>query len=295
MGFQNLRSEELMSKIILIVGDKEFYGYEIHKILESQGIKIEISRLYRLLNEMLSNDWFTSQWIKSQSGPRKRMYKLGRVGERKRQEILLEAIDIIHKFYGDYLRKLPSELNVFNKIVNFSTRGLLENSKIGFVTESRTKMVNVIIKEFNLKVPSSKFYLITKDSINDDFKFDNLLKVDGTYDSIPLKNSYLDLLVVVGIPLKELFLSSIKEWSRLMQKRSKLILISPTVLISDYKDPKNIGQFFEEYEHYKANKTEKIGLDFMKHEINKLFGKVQEKNIIHLTLLKASEPLIIEV
>jgi len=289
-----LRSEELMSKIIMMVGDGEFYGYEIHKILQAQGIKIEISRLYRLLNEMLSKDWFNSKWIKSQSGPQKRMYTLGKEGRRKRQELLLEAIGVIHKFYGEYLRKLPSELNVFNKMVNFTTSGLIKNSKIGLVNEGKTKMVDVIIKELNLKVPSAKIYLITPGSIKDYVKIDNLLKLEGTYDSIPLKNSFLDLLIVMGIPKIQLFISAIKEWSRLMHRGSKLVIMSPTVLIRHYADPKNIGQFFEEYEHYEADKTEKIGLDSMKQELKKIFKKVQEKSIIHLTLLKASEPLVFE-
>ena len=72
----------------MLVENNEFYGYEIHKILNSQGIKIEISRLYRVLNEMLKDKIFSSRWEKSPSGPKKRIYKLDKKGIKRREEWL---------------------------------------------------------------------------------------------------------------------------------------------------------------------------------------------------------------
>ena len=43
-----------MKKLILkLLGHKEVYGYEVHKILASEGVELEISHLYRVLNGML--------------------------------------------------------------------------------------------------------------------------------------------------------------------------------------------------------------------------------------------------
>jgi DNA-binding PadR family transcriptional regulator len=282
-----------MSKIVMIVGEKEFYGYEIHKILESQGIEIEIGRLYRILNEMLSNDWFTSKWVKSQSGPRKRMYKLGEHGKKKREEILLDAIGIVHKFYAEYLRSLPNESSAFTKIVNFITNERVDYSNIGFVYQSKSKMVDIIVKEVHKKVVNFKIYLIKPNWLKTELKMENLLYVEGTYDSIPFRNSYFDLVIVVGVPMKELLQQSINEWSRVVNRGGSLVVVSPTVLIDDYRDPKTIGQFFEEYEHSESFRNEKIGTKVFKFKLRMKFGKVIEKKIVHITLLKASEPLIV--
>lgn len=275
----------------MIVGDKEFYGYEIHKILKTQGITIEISRLYRVLNEMLKDNWFSSTWVKSQSGPKKRIYKLAKNGRKKRQEILIDAIGVVHKFYGEYLQSLSSEFDVFNLIVNFFKTGLTETKKIGFVSQTKSKMVDIIITRLHQKT-SAKIYFVKPDSVKTNLKLDRLLFVDGNFESIPLKNNYLDLLIIVGIPKKVIFEKTLKEWIRLIDRKGQLILISPTVLIDDYEDPKTIGQFFEEFEHYESHKIEKIGTKTIKRELKKFFNKVEKTNIVHVTLIKGSNPII---
>lgn len=275
----------------MIVGDKEFYGYEIHKILESQGIEIEIGRLYRILTEMLRNDWFTSKWMKSQSGPRKRMYRLGEKGKIKREEILLNAIGTVHKFYGEYLRSLPKEHNAFTKIANFIIGERKIYSKIGYVYQSKSKMINIIIKEVHKKTVNSKIYLVKPNWVKTELKMENLSYAEGTYDSIPLRNGYFDLVVVFGVPGKELFQACLNEWSRVVNREGSLVIVSPTVLVYDYKDPKTIGEFFEEYEHLESFGNEKIGRKAFICELKKKFNKIQEKNIVHITLLRASEPL----
>ena len=154
-----MRTEDLIDKILILVGNNEFYGYEIHKILESQGIKIEISRLYRLLNEMLKADLFSSRWEKSNSGPKKRVYKLDSKGLKKREEQLLEAIGIVHKFYGEYLQDLPEKLNIFDKIINYFKIQPLETKKIGLLTHSKSKIVDLLIKKIHQKTSKSSIYL----------------------------------------------------------------------------------------------------------------------------------------
>ncbi|MEJ2241513.1 MAG: helix-turn-helix transcriptional regulator [Candidatus Bathyarchaeota archaeon] len=254
-----MRTKELKSKIVMLAGNKEFYGYEIHKILESQGITIEISRLYRVLNEMLKEKIFSSRWEKSQSGPKKRIYKLDIEGKNKREEMLCQAIGIVHKFYGEYLQSLPSELNV--------------------------------VKKIRKKTSPARIYLIKPDLIKFDLNLENLMFIEGNYSSIPLKDDYLDLLVVIGIPKKDLFRDSLNEWKRLLNSTGKLTLVAPTVLIDDYKDPKNIGEFFEEFEHNESHQIEKIGTETIMKELEKLFKNIEKTKIVHVTLFRASEPI----
>ena len=284
-----MRTEDLKDKIVLLVGNSEFYGYEIHKILESQGIKIEISRLYRVLNEMLKNNFFSSRWEKSSSGPKKRVYKLDKRGIKKREEQLLEAIATVHKFYGEYLQSLPAELNIFDKIVNYFKIRELETKKIGLLTHKRSKIVEVFIKKIHQKTSISSIYLIKPDSISFNINLKNLFLVEGNFSTIPFKDDYLDLLIVLGIPEKDLFIESLKEWARSVEANGKLIIIAPTVLIDDYNDPKNIGEFFEEFEHYESKKINKIGTDTVLKNLKELFVNVEKTNIVHLSLFRASK------
>lgn len=276
----------------MLVGSNEFYGYEIHKILESQGIKIEISRLYRLLNEMLKANLFSSRWEKSSSGPNKRVYKLDRKGLKKREEQLLDAIGIVHKFYGEYLQGLPKKLNVFDKIVDYFKIQTLEIKKIGLLAHSKSKIVDLLIKKIQEKNSTSSIYLIKPDSISFNLKLRNLMIVDGNYSTIPFKDNYLDLLVIIGIPKKDLFIKSMKEWARSIEETGKLVIIAPTVLIDDYKDPKNIGEFFEEFEHYESQKMEKIGTKTIVKELKEFFVTIQKTKIVHVSLFRASKLII---
>lgn len=66
-----MRTEDLKNIILRMFGHKKFYGYEIHKKLASENIKIEISRLYRVLNEMMKDKLLEGRWEKSHIGPGK--------------------------------------------------------------------------------------------------------------------------------------------------------------------------------------------------------------------------------
>jgi PadR family transcriptional regulator PadR len=284
-----LKTEELKLKILMLVGNKGFYGYEIHKILKSQGINIEISYLYRILKEMLKDKLFSSRWVKSKSGPKKRVYKLDRNGIKKRQDMLHEAIRTVHKFYGEYLQSLSAEKNVFDNIVNFVVNSRKsEIKKIGLLTQNKTKMIEIVIKKIHLKLCLTGIFLIKPNSIKFDLKLENLTFIEGDYSSIPLKNSYLDLLIVVGVPKKNLFKEALEEWTRLLEKNGQLIIIAPTVLIEDYEDPKTIGEFFEEFEHHESQEIEKIGIETMENELNNHFIQVEKTKIVHVSLYRAS-------
>jgi DNA-binding PadR family transcriptional regulator len=48
-----------------MIGRRELYGYEIHKMLAIEGSDVEISRLYRILNEMSKEGLLEGRWAKS--------------------------------------------------------------------------------------------------------------------------------------------------------------------------------------------------------------------------------------
>ncbi len=46
-----MRTVDLKRTILKVFGDREFYGYDVHKVLVSR--RVETSRLYLVLTEML--------------------------------------------------------------------------------------------------------------------------------------------------------------------------------------------------------------------------------------------------
>jgi DNA-binding PadR family transcriptional regulator len=117
-----MRTDELQKTILLTLNDKEMYGYEIHKRLESNGIIVEFSRLYRLLNEMTEKKLLAGHWESSQIGPEKRVYSISSTGRNELEKVLMKAIETVHYWYGNYLLNLPEEKSVFTNISRCSPK-----------------------------------------------------------------------------------------------------------------------------------------------------------------------------
>jgi DNA-binding PadR family transcriptional regulator len=271
-------------------GDKEFYGYDIHKQLLYENNKIELSRLYRILNEMLREGLLEAYWERSQYGPKKRVYKLSNKGREELNKILLDAIKTVHSFYGKYLVNLPPKTNVFNNICSFLTSDLQDISKIAYLISKYSKMHEKIICGIYNKEKQAKIYFIKPDLVKIDLKMDNLLFLDGSYNYIPIRENHLDRLIVINFPPEDSLYASIKEWHRTLKQNGKLAIMTPTILIQKYEDPLTIGDFMEKYEYKNRDENEQISKEFIISSLNKFFNKVEEKQIIHISLFIASEP-----
>jgi DNA-binding PadR family transcriptional regulator len=287
---EEMRTEKLKKNILLMFGSKDFYGYEAHKALISKDVKIGISHLYQVLNEMLKEGLLDSKWEKSQSGPNKKIYKIGKKGRIERKKILLDAVTTIHKFYGEYLRNLPPDLNVLETFSNLIISKLEKMENIGFYASNRSKMLEVVMLKIHQKTPHTSVYYIKPSKMKTDLKYENLMILEGKYDDIPIKNSFLDLLVVMGIPEKDTLVSAVSEWQRLIKPRGIIALVSPTVIIQEYEDPITIGQFIEKQEHQYSNGVKKMGIESIKTILKRFFNKIEEHKIVHITIFLASEP-----
>jgi len=60
-----MRTGDLKQVTLKLFGNREFYGYEVHKVLVSEDVKVEISRLYRVHNEMMREVLLEGRWKKS--------------------------------------------------------------------------------------------------------------------------------------------------------------------------------------------------------------------------------------
>lgn len=284
-----MKTDDLKRIILKMLRGGEFYGYEVHKKLISQDVKVEISYLYRILNEMLKERLLESRWEKSPLGPRKRIYQLGKKGRKELDSILLEAIDTVHYFYGEYLMSLPPEVNAFNMLSRLLSSNLKLKENVVFVVSEYAAPLGEVIHGLHNEIPEARIYVVKPESLALDLKLGELVFLDGYSDNVPLRSGYADLLVVVGLPRKGLFEKSLGEWRRVLRQSGKLTVVAQTVQVQTYKDPLTIGNFIEKREYETAENGEYFDREIIGTLLKKFFRRTEETQIVHLTIFSASE------
>ena len=289
IGVADVRSKDLKRTILKILGDGESYGYDIHRKLMREGVRIEISLLYRVLNEMLKENYLVGRWEKSAIGPRRRVYGVGKRGAVELNTILLEAIGTVHEYYGKYLMGLPAKINALIRICRSLSRGLGQAATIGYLASEYSPFHEKIISILCDEVPKGKVYFIKPASLSIDLEAENLFSLDGTHQSIPLKNNYLDALLVIDVPPKKQLKNSVREWHRIVGRNGRLGILAPTALINEIDDPLTIGDFMEKHEH-ESEGNEKVDRESFQTMLSESFQKVDAREIVIMTLLLASKP-----
>jgi DNA-binding PadR family transcriptional regulator len=285
-----MKTDDLKNNILKMFRGREFYGYEVHKKLASQEVKVQISRLYRILNEMLKERLLESRWEKSQLGPKKRVYKLGEKGRKKLDGILQDAIRTIHASYEEYLLNLPVELSVFESFRRRFTRELRGQVNIACVAPSYSVMHARMICNLQNQDSQGKIYFVKPRSVLVDPCPDNMTLLEGTYENIPLKDAFIDLLVVMDTPQKDFLETALTEWCRVLRADGKLAILIPAIFVEEYKDPLTIGNFIEKYEHDTMKINEHANGKHLRSSLKHFFQKIEETKIVHMVMFLASEP-----
>jgi len=280
-----MRTPELKTTILRMAGEREFYGYEIHKELEQKKIKIGVGRLYSVLAEMKDEGLLKDRWEKSQSGPKRRIYQIGKKGQNEREKILMEAIRTIHEFYTEYLLSLPPENSVFNIISEILTENLSEESKIGYASTKFSGPLRKILTELTQKMPDGKVYAISQQAKELDLGLEDVHSIEGTFEDLPMKDSFLDLLIVTGNVKKDSLTTYLSEWRRVLSKDGVFAFVAPTATITKFKDPLGIGEFIEQREHPQQDGEETLSSEILRKEMSNYFERVEERRIVHITIL----------
>jgi DNA-binding PadR family transcriptional regulator len=283
-----LKTYDLERIILKMFKENELHGYEVHKRLESQGVEVEISRLYRVLNDMLKRGLLESLWQKSQIGPKRRVYRLGKKGEKELNKILEDAIETVHIFYGEYLLNLPAESSVFNRISSYVTEKLKERGNIVFFTPMYSQIIEKLLSSLRSSAPSGNIRLVKHRSVETKLQLDDLSILDGDYGDIPLKEGYADLEVIALLPKRDSLQAAMSEWCRVLNKSGRLAILIPTALLNDYEDPLTIGDFVEKYERENIREEDYADKKTTLALLRDCFDNVEEKHIVHMTVLKAS-------
>lgn len=285
-----MRTEDLKKVVLRTFGSREFYGYEVHKELASEKIDVGISRLYRVLTDMLREGLLEGQWEKGQLGPRRRVYRIGKKGKEERKKLLLEAIDTVHGFYSEYLLNLPAETNVLNSAYKLLSTNVDRKGEIAFISPTCSVMHEKILQKLHSEMPQAKIYFVKPASLTVDLNFNNLWFLNGTCDNIPLKDGYVDLAIVAEALEKDCLKKSLAEVHRVLKQDGTLAMIMPSILACKFDDPLSIGNFIEKYEHEASEKGEYLGAKALRALLKKLFNRVEEKQIVHMTYFLASQP-----
>jgi DNA-binding PadR family transcriptional regulator len=284
-------ADDLKTTILKMFKNSEFHGYEAHKRLITEGVEMDISRLYRVLNEMLSEGLLEGRWERSLRGPRMRVYRLGEGGRKELDRIFRDAIDTTHYFYSEYLMSLPPEVNAFNIISRRISSNLKAGGNIVFVASQYSAPIERIIRGLHDEAPEAKIILVKPECLTIELKLDNLVFMEGTYTSIPLRDGYAALLYIVNIPTADSLEKALGEWCRVLGQSGTLAIATPTINVEKHKDPLTIGDFMERYEHEGTAKGVYVDKSFVEETLKKSFHRVTERQIIHLTIFLASEKL----
>jgi len=282
-----MKTDDIQKGILRIFRGGELYGYDIHKKLGTMDVDIDLSRLYRVLNDMKKEGLLDSRWEKSQSGPRKRMYVVTEGGQEKLKEILLEAIEMVHSFYREYLMSLAPEGNPIFELIHLMTESFQGNENVAYVTTKPFGVNEIILSIIHKKLPEGKLYLVKPRSVDVKLELDNLLTLGGSYEDVPLKEDFIDLVIVIDLPREELLNDAVEEWNRILVPKGRLAIVTPSVLVKDNEDPLSIGDYVEKYEHEIIEKGQTIEKRLLDDALTKSFVDIDERDIVHMMLLRA--------
>lgn len=283
-----LRTDDLKKAVLKMFRGNELYGYDINKSLAIQGIEVDLSRLYGVLNSMRKEGLLQERWEKSSSGPRKKMYSVTEKGEEMLNDILLEAIDTVHSFYSDYLRRLLPEINVFGTIVGSITQLMEGNENVAFLTSKFSGIHEFILGFIQRKNPDGRIYLVKPRKMEIITNLTDLNILDGTYNDLPFKNDFIDRLVIMDLPGIDLVEESINEWQRAIKANGRLTIITPTILIEKLKHPMTIGDFVEKNEHENLEKGNHIDRDDLFPILQGKFNNLHEAEYVHISVINAN-------
>jgi PadR family transcriptional regulator PadR len=91
--------------LLLLLRDGSSYGYELRRELDLRSTDLDPAVMYRTLREMEKKGYITSQWMRSDAGPKRRVYELTDVG---REELARIATVIrgMRDSHSDFLATL---------------------------------------------------------------------------------------------------------------------------------------------------------------------------------------------
>lgn len=279
-----LNTEKIQNFILKNYRHREFYGYQLQKDLSDDGLDIDITRLYRILNDMSKNGLLDARWMKSREGPKKKMYKIGEKGVKEINDILLDAIHTVHSFYGDYLLSIRKKIDVFDVILTPINEKIVTVKNIGFLFKKYTPLIGFYFRKI-IDTFDAQFYCIKPRGTDAEDFPENVMVISGDYNDIPFKDNHLDCLILIDLPEENVLEDSVKEWSRILKKDGVLSILTPSILLKGDLVPMTIGEYVEKTEHAIIEKGNVIDYDRLSYALEEYFRNLVTNSIVHITTL----------
>jgi hypothetical protein len=235
---------------------------------------------------MLTEGMLSCRWEKSDKGPKKRVYRLGEKGKKELDKIFRDAIDTVHEYYNEYLLSLPSCTSVFEAFARMAAPEVREQCKVAFFARNTSPIHERILAAVHSRLTTCEIYATHPKEINLNFSFENLISLNGDYDSIPLREKYVDLLIIEGLPSSQGLSKAVAEWGRVMKEKGRLVIIVPTAIFSEFKDLLSIGDFVEKMEHQTAAELPGKG-ETLRRILQNHFLEVEKEQMLQMTCLVA--------
>ncbi len=239
-----MNSNELREFILRNFHKQLFHGYQVFQALEEMRISISTTRLYKVLNGMLSEGLLKDKWVKSEAGPQKRVYKLTKLGHQERNKILRRAISIVHEFYLEYINSFPKEKNRVYNICTLLSKHVSKNGTIGSLVCNFSESTRYILKALQKAAHKAKKYMIVTCGLPSS-GYEGWSILEGRCSNIPLKRSFLDLLFLPGLDMHFCKNLDIDECINVLKPDGTLAFLTPAILLKKRDDAMAIGEFIE--------------------------------------------------
>ena len=281
---------ELRNTILDLFSRNDMYGYQVINKIEIDGEKIEPPRIYVILKELFNEGLLQDRWERSGTGPSRRIYSLSEKGRAVLEANLLQSISVVRKKYVEYLMGLHPQIDMSGDITNRLVDGIEGNKKIGVFTNHDDIMTKEMVSKIQRKIPEGRVYLIKPRSVEIITNYENVDILSGSYEDIPLKDDFVDILVLNDLPEEEQVRAAIQEWHRVLSPGGALGIVTPTVLVKDRADPISIGDYIARLEHGVQGKSNYIDEEYLKKELRSYFRDVEGHSIVDLSLISAKQP-----
>jgi len=239
------RKRELKRIIIRLIRNRQMYGYELWKTLESQGDTTQLSYLYKTLKEMCDEGLLESRITHGDGGPDKRQYTLSAKGKRELARIFGEATELIHDFYEEYVATLPPEFFTerFQMMLAEVCKG--RDSVALVVSQSLTHLHRNILEGACRRSGAKHTYLVKPTNVTSYPQLANLTILEGDFEDLPLKEQSIDGMIVVDIQDAANLERSCREFRRVMREGGVVFACSPFMGLTGETDPLELGEFMK--------------------------------------------------
>jgi len=241
--------------------------------LGDQGLDIRINHLYPVLKRMEADGLVASSSAPGERGPRRLVYRLTAAGRRRLEKQLVDAIAVVRLAYLDHL---ANDWTTMDRALDLLARYLPQARPNG-----RSVMVVPpgYLSEVNfrwflgqlLEVVGGELFLVRPQGT---FEIEDprLTLLDGAETYVPLRDGYVDNVILVWVPRKRRWSRPLEECTRVLRPPGIVAIILPDALLArDVRRPTGIGAFMEGF------RVKRTGEEVGEVQLEKVTGFLEER------------------